>query len=57
MTFNNLTMNVLVVDYAWQGFNLDYDAFQMLTKGTGQLLPEVIVTYKQVSPLGCGMQP
>ena len=50
-------MNVLVVDYAWQGFNLDYDAFLMLTKGKGQLLPEVEVTYKQVSSLGCGLQP
>ena len=56
LTFEGTSIDVLAIDYTWDGFNIAWPAFQALTHATGGLLPEVDAFYQQVPASFCGLR-
>lgn len=54
LTYNGVSINVLVIDTAGVGFNINLDAYNELTNGQGSS-GKVYVTASQVDGAACGM--
>ena len=56
LTYNGKSINVLAVDHAGSGFNINLDAMNELTNGQAVSLGHVTADAQQVDGVECGMQ-
>ena len=53
LSFKDISVDVIAVDYAYSGFDLSHTAFQVLTDFAGGFLPDVDAAYVQVPASYC----
>ncbi|TFK88849.1 Cerato-platanin-domain-containing protein [Polyporus arcularius HHB13444] len=57
LTYKNRTVNILAVDHAQTGFNIDLEAMNKLTNNHAKELGNVKVQAKEVARSACGLRP
>ncbi|KAA1469391.1 Cerato-platanin [Dentipellis sp. KUC8613] len=55
ISYNGVTVNIVAVDHADDGFNLSLEAMNTLTDGQAQFLGSVEASVQQVAPSQCGL--
>ncbi|KAG5337168.1 hypothetical protein C0989_010437, partial [Termitomyces sp. Mn162] len=55
LTFQSITISVLAIDHAGEGFNIALEAMNTLTNGQAEFLGRVNATSAQVDKSFCGM--
>jgi hypothetical protein len=55
LTYKNVTINVLAIDYTKTGFNIGLTALNKLTNNTGVAVGVVQASVKQLNASACGL--